>query len=45
VARDVFGYNDEDLADIAAAGVRSSFADDDVKRRMVRDIDSWRAEP
>ena len=34
VARDVFGYDDADLADIAAAGVRASFADDDDKRRI-----------
>ena len=41
VARDVFGYGDEDLADIAAASVRASFADDDVKQRILRDIDVW----
>ena len=31
VARDVFGYDDADLADIARTGVRASFADDDDK--------------
>jgi adenosine deaminase len=43
-ARDVFGYGDADLADIAAASVRASFADDDVKRRMLRGIDGWLAD-
>ena len=43
VARDAFGYDDAALADIAAAGVRASFADDDVKRLMVRDIEAWLA--
>ena len=33
VARDAFGYDDAELADIAATSVRASFADDDVKRR------------
>jgi adenosine deaminase len=44
VAREVFGYPDEDLADIAAASVSASFADDDVKQRMLRDIDAWLTE-
>ena len=43
VARDVFGYDDEELADIAGASVRSSFADDDVKDRILRDIEAWLA--
>jgi len=43
VARDVFGYDDEELAEIAGASVRSSFADDDVKDRILRDIESWLA--
>ena len=36
-------YDDEELADIAGASVRSSFADDDVKDRILRDIESWLA--
>ena len=43
VARDVFGYDDEELADIAGASVRSSFADDDVKDLILRDIEAWLA--
>ena len=43
VAREVFGYDDEELAEIARAGVRASFADDDVKARIERDIDMWLA--
>ena len=41
VAREVFGYDDHELADIARAGVRASFAGDDLKRRIQRDIDAW----
>ena len=44
VARDVFGYDDADLADIAATGVRASFADDGDKRLMLRDIAAWLAD-
>jgi adenosine deaminase len=43
VARDAFGFDDQALADIARAGVHASFADDDVKDGMVRDIDAWLA--
>jgi adenosine deaminase len=41
IARDAFGYGDEDLAEIARTGVRSSFADDDLEATMLRDIDAW----
>ena len=41
VARDTFGYGDADLAGISAAGVRASFADDDVKERILAAIDAW----
>lgn len=41
LAREVFGYDDAELADIARTGVRASFADADVKARIERDIDSW----
>lgn len=44
VAREVFGYDDEDLADIARVGVRASFAADDAKERMLTDIDGWLAD-
>ena len=44
VARDVFGYDDADLADIAATSVRASFADDGDKRLMLRDIAAWLAD-
>ena len=43
-ARDVFGYGDEELADIARAGVRASFADDEVKRVTLDEIDAWLAD-
>jgi adenosine deaminase len=44
VARDVFGYDDAVLADIAAAGVRASFADVEEKQRMLTDIAAWLAD-
>ena len=43
-AREVFGYDDEDLADIARTGVRSSFAEQDVKAAIEHDIDAWLAD-
>jgi adenosine deaminase len=44
VARDAFGFDDVELADIATASVRASFADDDVKARILRDIEGWLAD-
>ena len=44
VARDAFGFDDAELADIAGASVRASFADDDVKTRILRDIEAWLAD-
>jgi adenosine deaminase len=41
VAREIFGYDDVELADIARTGVRASFADADVKRRIERGIEDW----
>jgi adenosine deaminase len=43
VARDAFGFDDVELADIAGASVRASFADDDVKAQILRDIEAWLA--
>ncbi len=43
VAREVFGYDDKELADIARAGVGASFADDGLKALIERDIDGWLA--
>jgi adenosine deaminase len=39
--RDVFGYDDAVIADIARAGVGASFAPADVKARMLSRIGSW----
>jgi len=43
--RDTWGYDDAELAEISRTGVRASFADDDVKREILRDIDAWMAGP
>jgi adenosine deaminase len=41
IARDVFGLNDGELAELARAGVRSSFADQDVRAGIEAGIDAW----
>ncbi len=40
-ARATWSLSDEDLAEIARTGVRSSFADDDVKAELFDAIDGW----
>lgn len=40
-ARDTWGYGDDELAEIARTGVRSSFADDDIKEDLLEGIDGW----
>jgi aminodeoxyfutalosine deaminase len=45
MARESWGYDDGELAEIARAGVRASFADDDLKRGILGDIDAWLATP
>jgi adenosine deaminase len=44
-AREAWSYDDGELAEIARAGVRASFADDDVKREILEGIDRWLATP
>jgi adenosine deaminase len=39
--RDVFGYDDAVIAGIARAGVRASFAPEDVKAQLLSRIDAW----
>lgn len=41
--REEFGYGDDDLADLARAGVDASFAAAATKDRLHRDIDAWLA--
>ena len=43
IAREVFGLNDHELAELARAGVRSSFAERDVKAGIEAGIDAWLA--
>lgn len=40
-ARKYYGLDDARLADLARAGVRASYADDETKASMERDIDKW----
>jgi adenosine deaminase len=39
----VFGLSDGELADLARAGVRSSFADGELKAGIEAGIDAWLA--
>jgi adenosine deaminase len=43
--RDAFGCTDDDLADLARAGVDASFAPADTRARLHRGIDAWLAAP
>jgi adenosine deaminase len=44
-SRDAWGLSDDELAQIARAGVRASFADNDVMASVLVDIDEWIASP
>ncbi len=44
-ARDVHGFDDTQLAELARMSVRGSLAPDAVKQPMLRDIDAWLAAP
>jgi adenosine deaminase len=44
-ARERWSYDDDELAEIARAGVRASFADDEVKRTILTGIDGWLTQP
>jgi adenosine deaminase len=41
LAREVFGMDDEALADLARTAVEVSFADEDTKARLAREVDAW----
>ncbi|WP_431918640.1 adenosine deaminase family protein [Nonomuraea jabiensis] len=41
--RDVFGYGDADLADLARASIDASFAPEPVKTRLRAEVDAWLA--
>jgi adenosine deaminase len=41
--RDTFGYSDAVIADVARAGVRSSFAPEDLQAELLTGIDDWLA--
>jgi adenosine deaminase len=45
IARDTWGYGDDELAEIARSGVRASFADDAIKEDLLEGIDGWLADP
>jgi adenosine deaminase len=41
--RDVFGYGDADLADLARASIEASFAPEPVKARLRAEVEAWLA--
>jgi adenosine deaminase len=43
-ARETWSYDDEQLAEIARTGVVASFADDELKAGLLREIDGWLAD-
>jgi adenosine deaminase len=45
IARSVHGFSDDELAELARMSVRGSFAPDEVKADLLRDIDGWLADP
>ncbi len=44
-ARDVHGFSDAELADLARASVHASRAPQDVAKRLLAEIDDWLADP
>ena len=42
-AREVFGYDDDALAGFARSSIEASFAGDDLKRRLIDEIEEWLA--
>lgn len=44
-ARDVHGFDDEALADLARSSIRASRANDEVRARLLRGVDDWLAGP
>jgi adenosine deaminase len=45
VARRVFGFDDDELADIARTGVSASFAHPSLKEEVLAGIDAWLSKP
>ncbi|MGI8433175.1 MAG: adenosine deaminase [Nocardioidaceae bacterium] len=44
-ARDVYGFSDAELAEVARMSVRGSTASGDIRTRLLADIDTWLASP
>lgn len=45
IAREVFGFGDPELADLARMSIRGSGAPDSLKKEMLSGVDDWLAEP
>ncbi|MBC9955863.1 adenosine deaminase [Yimella sp. cx-51] len=44
-AREVHGFTDDELAELARQSVRASLAPDEAKRAMLADVDAWLEQP
>ena len=45
IAREVFGFSDPELADLARMSIRGSGAPDSLKKEMLSGVDTWLATP
>lgn len=45
LARDVYGFSDAEIAELARQSIRSSTAPDAVKKELLSEIDAWLASP
>ena len=43
IARDVHGFSDDELAELARSSIRASRAADDVRARLLAGVDDWLA--
>ncbi|WP_285731829.1 adenosine deaminase [Nocardiopsis sp. ATB16-24] len=45
IAREVFGFSDPELAELARMSIRASGAPDSLKKELLADVDTWLATP
>ena len=45
IAAELLGLDEARVAELARAGVRASFAEDDLKQRLLAEIDAYEADP
>jgi adenosine deaminase len=45
LAREVYGFDDADVAELARQSIRASTAPEGVRKELLREIDDWLAAP